>query len=740
MAEVREQQVDVDEIDLGQMFRAILSSWRVIVVCVSLTLILSIFYLRETADVYSADGLVQIEEGQSTSDLMLGALSGMAGGVASLAGLTAKSPSDTEIQLLKSRFILGRVIQNLNLDILVTDNGDKWYNRLLHVNSKRIINSKDGVHYSSNGLEFDVRKFEVPFPLLDQKFKISFLNNGRYTLELLDKSKIPGFEQQELISGAVGSQLNMPLGGGVLQLFIQKSDSKIGSVYLEKRSLLGAVKDINDNFLISEKGKQTGVLALIYNGDQRLVVQTLNEVMQVYLEKNIENRMDETQHTLDFLSRQLPQSKADLEAAEDRYNKFREKNNTIDPTQEVQLLLQQIVDLKTKKGELQQQSALLDQKYTSKFPLAVATKSQLDVVDGELKELESKTAEIPNLQRQYLQVYRDVQVNTALYTSLLNSYQQLKVMRAGKVATVRILDDAVMSEEPIKPKKIITLFLAVLLGVVSGVGFILLRNKLFSGVKDSSIIEAKTGLPVLATIPRSESQRKIYLRNAKKLQLLAKVDPEDMAVEGLKSLRTVVHFASTKAWNNVILITGPSPEIGKSFISANLATVFAQMGKRVVLVDADMRRGTLKSYFTVEKKQGLSDYLKDSQIPLDAIVVGGSVDGLDFISRGEASNNPAELLLAERFKSLVETLSAQYDYVLIDSPPVLAATDAAILAQVAGMTLVVARYAYTHIKELDIAISRLTHTGASVHGVVFNDVRAGDGYGYQYAYQYRSSN
>ncbi len=732
-------QINNDEtIDLGEMFRVIFSNWKIIIACISLAVFFAVIYLREAKLIYSVDGLVQIEDNQSGSDLLLGALGGVSGGLSNLAGLSGKSPADTEIQLLRSRFVLGRVIHNLNLDIVLTSDQDKWYKRLFHSSSERVRNTKEGVYYSTDGLSFQISNVDIPFSLLGQTFQLKFLGDGKYTVELVDKSKIPGFENQPLITGTVGQQLSQPLGDGTLQLFIKQSEHQRGSVYLRKMSLLGAVKDINDNLMISEKGKQTGVLSLVYGGDQDRIVQTLNEIMRVYLEQNIDNRTEETQHTLDFLERQLPQSKAELEAAEDRYNKFREKNNTVDPTQEVQLLLQQSVDLKTKKIELEQQSVLLNQKYTAQFPLTMQVKAQMDAIDRELQDLESRVTAIPELQRQYLQVYRDVQVDTALYTGLLNSYQQLKVMRAGKVATVRILDQAIPSAIPVKPQKTYILMLSIVCGALFGGILVLLKTKLFSGIKDSAQIEGKTALPVLATVPRSYAQRKLYVRHAKKRGLLANIDPEDLAVESLRSLRTVIHFSAAKAWNNVILITGPSPEIGKSFISANFAAVFAQMGKSVILIDADMRRGTLRTYFTAERTQGLSDYLKDDQIQLSEIALHTSVDGLDFIERGSASINPAELLLTERFRSLIETLSAQYDYVLIDSPPVLAATDAAIMAQISGMTLMVARYAHTHMKELEIAISRLTQAGASVHGVVFNDVQAGDGYGYQYAYQYRS--
>lgn len=736
MTVTNQQQVNESEtIDLGEMFRALLSNWKLIVSCVFIALLFAVLYLRETRFIYSVDGLVQIQSGQNSSDALLGGA-----GESSLANL--KSPADTEIQLLKSRFVLGQVIRNLNLDIALSSEHDRWYQRLIHSVNTKVGYSKEGVSYTADGLSFEIRRFNVPYALLDQTFELKFLAGGHYTLELLNKSKVAGSHTQSLITGTVGQLLTIPIGDETLQFLVQKNTKVLdsGVVYLTKRSILQAVQDVNTNLSIAERGKQTGVLALTYQGvDQDDIQQTLNEVMQVYLAQNVASRTEEAQQTLKFLDGQLPQLKAELESSEDKYNAFREKNNTIDPTKEAELLLQQSVDLKTKKMELEQQSVLLGQKYTDNFPMIAQVKAQVSAIDQDSKELENKVTAMPELQRKYLQLYRDVQVNTVVYTSLLNSYEQLKVLKAGKTANVRILDQALKSSQPIKPQKALVLLLSAILGLVMSVLVIVLKTLLYSGVKDSEQIEMRTGVSVIATVPRSDSQFKALIRRNKQRGLLAKEDSEDLAIESLRSLRTQVHFSAAKAFNNIILITGPAPEIGKSFISANFAAVFAQMGKSVVLIDADMRRGNMSHYFSIEKTQGLSDYLKNDQLDLSEVCNHTFVAGLDFISKGNILANPAELLFSERFQKLMNDLSAKYDYVIIDSPPILAATDGAIIARMAGMTLVVARYGQTHLRELELTLSRLTQAGASVQGVVFNDVPMGSGYGYQYAYQYRSN-
>ncbi|MDE2420940.1 MAG: polysaccharide biosynthesis tyrosine autokinase [Gammaproteobacteria bacterium] len=727
-------------IDIATLFRVILLNKLLIGVSVLFFVFAAVLYLRVTQPVYSVNGLVQVESNRSVVDGLLGG-----SGLSTLANLAdVKSPADTEIQLLKSRFILGDVVRNLNLDIVLFSDKDRWYRRLLHPVAAKLDYAKDGVRYTTAEQVVEIRKFNLPDALLNQTFKLNFLTDGRYTLELLNKSEIPGFENQAVIVGSVGHLLTQSMGDGTLQLLVQKSTSNptLDSMYLTKRNLFRAVQNIDDNLFITEQGKQTGILALIYKGvNQDSIQQTLNEVMRSYLAQNVANRTEDTQQTLKFLDDQLPQLRADLESSEDRYNQFREKNKTIDPEKEAALLLQQSVELKTKRVELEQQATLLGQKYTANFPQMLQVKAQLAALDQDDKTLELRVQAMPELQRKYLQLYRDVQVNTVLYTNLLNSYQQLKVLKAGKTATARVLEQAIKSDNLIKPKKALVLLLSVILGVVVGVILVIFKNLFSAGVKDIAEIEAKTGVSVVATVPRSLYQRRMFRHHdEQRIGLIAADDLEDLAVESLRSLRTVVHFSVVKARNNIILFTGPSPEIGKTFVSANFAAVCAQMGKSVVLIDGDIRRGHLNKYFNVGKVQGLADYLGQDDVQLDHVCNPTSITGLSLITKGSAPSNPSELLLTGRFNTMMSTLSEKYDYVIIDSPPILAAADAAIIARMAGMVFMVVRYAQTHVRELELSLARLSQAGASVEGIVLNDIQRGKSYGYdyQYSYQYRT--
>ncbi|KCY67280.1 capsular exopolysaccharide family domain protein, partial [Acinetobacter baumannii 1288284] len=392
------------------------------------------------------------------------------------------------------------------------------------------------------------------------------------------------------------------------------------------------------------------------------------------------------------------------------------------------------------KIELQQKQAELSAKYTNDHPLIRQIDAQIAEINKKIADLNNRLTQLPETQRLYLQLYRDVKVNTELYTSLLNSYQQLKIANAGEIGNVRIIDTAVEPVKPIKPNKLIILALSILAGGFIGVLIALLRNMMRSGVKDSTQIETELDLPVYATVPRSPIQetRMSILKKKKSIPILAVKSSDDIAIESLRSIRTAIHFALTSAKNNIIMIAGPSPEVGKSFISTNLATIFAQGNKRVLLIDADMRRGYMHKYFDIDVKPGLSELLS-GQTDLQQVLHKTQVANLDVITRGKSPTNPSEMLSSPQFKELLEQLQTQYDHIIIDTPPVLAVTDGIIISQYTGVNLIVARYIKSHMKELELTVNRFEQAGVKVNGFILNDIqRSSGGYGYNYAYAYKA--
>ncbi|EPB4423548.1 polysaccharide biosynthesis tyrosine autokinase [Acinetobacter baumannii] len=715
-----------DTIDLKELFFSLIAQWKLIALCVILSVVCALLYLRVTPDTYSVDALVQVEDSKGASAALLGDLSQM---------IEQKSPAQAEIEILKSRLVLGTVIKDLHLNIQVSSTENTLTHRLLSDADYKTEYTTKSVIFKDGLKSFDIRQFEIPAYYLDKNLLLDF---DKQSLRLTDPVT------EEVILSVPLNQVNHVAGPhGLWKVAIFTKDQFDATYNIKSLSLPIAVNAISANYAVAERGKLTGVLGLNYQGqDKEHITKVLNAILATYSAQNIERRSAESAQTLKFLDEQLPDLKKQLDDAERQFNKFRQQYNTVDVTKESELYLTQSITLETKKAELEQKQAEMAAKYTAEHPAMREINGQLAAINKQIGELNSTLKQLPDVQRQYLQLYREVEVKTQLYTALLNSYQQLRIAKAGEIGNVRIVDTAVEPVEPIKPKKLLVLILSVFVGGFIGALIALLRNMLRTGIKDSGQIENEMDLPVYATVPRSpiqESRIKI-LKKKKSIPILAVKNSDDIAIESLRSIRTAIHFALANAKNNIIMIAGPSPEVGKSFISTNLATIFAQGNKRVLLIDADMRRGYMHKYFDVDVKPGLSELLS-GQADLQKVLHKTQVANLDVITRGKSPTNPSEILSSNQFKELLEQLQSQYDHIIIDTPPVLAVTDGIIISQYTGVNLIVARYAKSQMKELELTVNRFEQAGVKVNGFILNDIQrasAGYGYGYNYAYAYKA--
>lgn len=715
-----------DTIDLKELFFSLIAQWKLIALCMILSLICALLYLRTTPDTYAVDALVQVEDSKGASAALLGDLSSM---------IEQKSPAQAEIEILKSRLVLGTVIDRLHLDLKISATDDSFWNRLSKRHQYNVVYSQQSVHFKDNQKSFDVREFDIPSAFKDKALLLSF-NQKNYTLT--DTAT-----DQVVFSAPLNQSSTLQSEYGLWKVAIYSQDQFDRRYMLQKQTLPAAMQSLLSDYSVAEKGKLTGVLGLNYQGhDKQHITQVLNAVLVAYNQQNIERRSAETAQTLGFLEAQLPKLKQQLDVAEREFNRFREKYNTVDVTKESELYLTQSVALETQKSELEQRVAEASAKYTAEHPVMQQMQAQVAAINKRIAALNGTLKRLPELQRQYLQLFREIEVKQQLYTGLLNSYQQLQISKAGEIGNVRIIDTAVEPIKPIAPKKLQILVLALFLGAFLGTLLALLRNMLRSGIKDSSQIENELDLPVYATVPRSTIQesRVQLLKKKKNIPILAVKNSDDIAIESLRSMRTAIHFALSSAKNNIIMISGPAPELGKSFISINLATILAQSQKRVLLIDADLRRGYMHKYFNYDTQPGLAEYLNGQQ-PLESIVRNTEVENLSIMSRGKSPSNPSELLGTAKFAEMLQDLSSQYDHILIDTPPVLAVTDGIIISQYAGVNLVIARYAKTQMKELELTINRFEQAGVKVNGFILNDIQreaGGYGYGYNYAYAYKA--
>lgn len=553
---------------------------------------------------------------------------------------------------------------------------------------------------------------------------------------------------------------NLVADGNVGQLLVQKGfevrieslRANPGTVFkITRNSRLSTIQDYQDALDVTERGKDSGIIALALESTRpEQAIDTLNKIADLYVRQNVERTSAKAAQSLEFLKKQLPQVKKDLVAAGDALNKYQTKNKSIDISLETKAILDQIIGLDTSISQLKLQQAEMDGKFTPQHPAYRALLTQIEELSNKQKGLASKVGSLPSTQQELLSLTRDVEVATAIYTQLLNKSQELDVMRAGAVGNVRLVDSADADLiKPLKPKKVLIVLVATLLGGLIAVIFVLVRRALNRGLESPEAIE-QLGLPVYASIPFSALQKNEEEKNSKASKLgkagstlLAVKHPTDLAIEALRSLRTSLHFGMLDAANNRLMISGPSPQVGKTFVSANLAAIVAKTGLKVLLIDVDMRKGYLHKILGATPASGLSDILINRCDVAEA-THKTEVEGFDFISRGLIPPNPSELLMHRNFSELLAKMSELYDLVILDTPPLLAVTDAAIVGRQAGTSLIVTRFGLNPAKEVELTIKRFAQNGVNLKGAIFNGVekKASKNYGYggyhYYNYEYKS--
>lgn len=693
--------------------------------------IVGVAYAVFSKPVYQADILIQVEDSPDTS-----AAKSLLGDVSSL--FDVKSSAAAETQILASRLVVSRAVDNLKLFI---DAKPKRFPVIGHWLARRSEGLSDpGLAgfggYAWGQERIDVATFDVPRAMEGDTFELTMLDARRYRLD--------GGDLERGAVGVVGRLERIAAKGGPIALRVDALAAKPGATFvLVRHSRLRTIEALQDNLDVQERVKQSDVVvASLRDTDPDLVSRALNEIGRQYIAQNIQRKSAEAAQSLEFLNGQLPTLKQQLTDSEARLTKLRDEHGSVDLTEEAKLVLAQSADAKTRLLELQQKRQELLSRFMPKHPSVVAIDQQIAALDGYRGTAEQQIKRLPALQQQFVRLMLDMKVNTDLYTALLNNMQQLQLVRAGKVGNVRLVDTAAVPEVPVKPKKALVALASLLLGVLAGCGTAVGRSMLFHGISDPNEIERRLGLSVYATVPRSDRQRALTERakhKARALSLLCVAHPDEPAVESLRSLRTALQFAMLDAKNNVVVIAGPAPGVGKSFVSANLAAVLTMAGKRVLLIDGDIRKGHLNDYLGLARGKGFSELIAGSAQP-DDVLHRDVIAGLDFISTGAMPKNPAELLLNARVSTLIDTFSQRYDAVVIDSPPVLAVADTGILAATAGTAFLVTLAGSTKLGEIAESAKRLAQNGVRLSGVVFNGInpRLGQyGYGSKYGgYRY----
>ncbi|MCA8252722.1 polysaccharide biosynthesis tyrosine autokinase [Burkholderia sp. AU31624] len=682
---------------------------------------------------YQADILLQVEDSGDTS-----AAKSMLGDVSSLFDI--KSSAAAEAQILASRLVVTRAVDELRSYIvaqpkrfpLVGDFVSRFNTGLAHPG----LLGFGGYAWGEEAIV--AARFDVPRALEGERFELTRLDDQRY--------RLTGSALPSAVTGHIGRLEMFPTASGPIALDIAHIDANPSTRFsLVRESRAETIDALRRGLDVQEKIKQSGVIVATLRGpDPQRIQSQLQAVASHYVRQHIERKSADAAQSLAFLNAQLPVLKRQLQDAEQRYTDMRNANGTIDLTEEAKLILQQTADATTRRLELQQKRDEMATRFAPGHPDMVALDAQIATLGREQRGFEHQVRRLPDLQQDAVRLMLDVKVDTDLYTALLANTQQLELVKAGKTGSVRLVDTAIVPEDPVRPRRPVVIAAAALIGLALGIALAFARDFLFGGVRHADEIERHLDIDVYATIPDSAAQRQIARRIAQHApgpNLLSARHPHDPAVESLRSLRTALRFAMQGARNNVLLLTGPAPGAGKSFVAANFAALLAANGERVLLVDGDLRKGHLHESLGVPRERGFAELLSGTAAPVD-VIHRDVVPCLDFIPTGAVPAHPSELLADERVAALLDALSAGYDTVVIDAAPILAVTDAVTLGHHAGTVLLTARAATTRVAELDEAMRRLAHNGVATSGVLLNGVdphvgRYGSRYGaYRYT-QYR---
>ncbi|HDZ1577798.1 TPA: polysaccharide biosynthesis tyrosine autokinase [Klebsiella pneumoniae] len=696
---------DSDEMDLGRLFGELIDHRKLIIAVTTGFTVLAVLYALLATPIYQADALVQVEQKQGNA--ILSSLSQM---------LPNSQPqSAPEIALLQSRMVLGKTVDDLNLQAQVKQK----YFPLIGRGMARIMGDKPG--------NISVSRLYLPSEDDDStpKITITVIDKKNYLVEGADFS----------INGTVGTLLTEH----GISLLVNSIDANPGDKFtVSQLTRLKAITDLQEVFNVADQGKDSGMLGLTLTGDNpELITRILDTISQNYLAQNIDRQAAQDAKSLDFLNMQLPKVRSDLDIAEDKLNAYRKQKDSVDLNMEAKSVLDQIVNVDNQLNELTFREAEISQLYTKEHPTYKALMEKRHILQEEKTKLNKRVSGMPATQQEVLRLSRDVESGRAVYLQLLNRQQELNIAKSSAIGNVRIIDNAVTETKPVKPKKILVVAIGLIFGLFVSVGLVLLRVFLRRGIESPEQLE-DIGINVYASVPVSEwlaknNRKSSKLRKNQSDTLLALENPADLAVEAIRSLRTSLHFAMMEAKNNVLMISGASPNAGKTFISSNLAATIALTGKKVLFIDADLRKGYVHKMLGRKQGQGLSEVLS-GQVAVEKVIEHVDDAAFDYIGRGLIPPNPAELLMHPRFEALLKWGSQNYDLVVIDTPPILVVTDAAIIGRYAGTSLMVARFEVNTVKEIEVSMKRFEQSGVVVKGCILNGVvkKASSYYGYGY--------
>ena len=712
MTSMATEQEDEDVIDLREYWNILVRRKGTVFISLIVLLIGTLIATAMMTPIYRATTVLQIERDSGKVLEFQNVIADEA--------VNAKDFYQTQYELLQSRTLAGRVIDQLGLQESNSLNPQEDKGFLAS-----LISSIKGVFE-----EDETADDELPPDL-----ETLFLDN--LTVQPVKKSRLvrlhydsPNAEESTLVINTLAS--------GFIDMTLERrfDASTYAKGFLEER-----IKQVRADLEDSER-----------------------ELVEYNQKRGIINQDDK----LGILMGKLKEMNKTLVAVEamriEKESTYQEMLKTTDASMSQILDSPVIQALKARKTTLQTEYQELLKVYKPAYPKMVQLRNQIDQVNSEIaqeigsirsavkakyqakvREEIKLTESIANTRKEIISLQqrstnfqtlkREVDTNRELYDGLLQRMKEVGVAAGVSNNNISIVDRAEVPSKKFKPKLLKNLAIALALGLFGGVLLAFLFESLDDTIKTTADLEKLIDKPVLGAIPRISSKE---VSDIDDLALYAYESPTSAFAEAYRSMRTALMFSTTEGAPKVLHFTSGNAGEGKTTTAVSTAINFTQTGGNVLLIDADLRNPSLHKIFALPNNAGLTNYLSGDVKPSD-IAQSTEVKHLYVISSGPIPPNPAELLSGGKMKDLISLGTKRFDYVVIDSPPVLGLADALILADISQATLMVVSANSTRNGAIEAGLKRLQHSRAHIIGTVltkFEMNKSGYGYDYNYSYEY----
>jgi tyrosine-protein kinase Etk/Wzc len=628
-------------------------------------------------------------------------------------------PPEAEMRILRSRALLDDVVAGLGLDREATPHR-------LPLLGDAVARRRDGTalaapppglgRFAWGGESIRLDRLDVSPSLVGEPLVLTAGAGGAYTVRDDDGTV--------LVSGTVGQPASGGSGDRTVSLLVANLVARPGTEFTVRKVRTDDLVDgLQKALEVTEQGKPGGLVEVkLSGGDPAHLARLLDALADTYVARSLRRTSEDAAALLATLDARLPALKAAADAADLAVTRFHQRNGQLNLGVDAARLLARVNELEHGITEAQEAEADQARRHAGAYPEVQGPSDRVQRLRAERSAVEARIAALPGLELELARLTRGVTLATERYTKVLDRAEALRTAQASWTGNARVVEHARAPRRPVSPKPGLVLSVAVLLGVLGGIAAALVRGAFDGGVRDPGELEARAGVPVLATVPRSAAQQGLAGRRGGGAPPLSSLVPGDAAVEELRALRTGIEYALARATSHVVTVGSPAPGAGKSFVAVNLAALLAAPDGRVLLVDADLRRGALHRAFGADPAPGLSDLLAGTAT-LEQVVRRTENPHLDLVACGPRPPNPAELLSGDGLRRLLEEASARYGAIVVDTPPILSVTDAVLVARHAGVNLLVVRSGAQTAGEVATAVKRLRQRGIGVHGAVLNDVR-----------------